>query len=123
MLFRSKVSLVYPTIDAATRTFPVEVKIDNAGEKVRPGMFARATMNFGSKNHVVVPDQAVVKQAGSGDRYVYVYKDGKVSYQKVELGRRMGNRYEILSGVEDGDEVVITGQNRLINGIEVELDN
>ena len=36
------------------------------------------------------PDQAIVKRAGSGDRYVYVYKDGKVSYNKVELGRRMG---------------------------------
>ncbi len=121
--FQGKVSLVYPTIDAATRTFPVEVKIENTDEKVRPGMFARATMNFGTKNHVVVPDQAIVKQAGSGDRFVYVYKDGKVSYQKVELGRRMGNKYEILSGVEDGDQVVITGQNRLINGMEVEIEN
>ena len=104
-VFKGKVSLVYPTIDAATRTFPVEIKIANADERVRPGMFARATMNFGTLNHVVAPDQAIVKQSGSGDRYIYVYKNGKVSYQKVELGRRMGNKYEIVSGVDNGDQV------------------
>ena len=49
--------------------------------------------------------------------------DGKVSYQKVELGRRMGDKYEIISGVEDGDQVVITGQSRLTNGMEVEIEN
>lgn len=121
-VFKGKVNLVYPTIDAATRTFPVEIKIANADERVRPGMFARATMNFGTLNHVVAPDQAIVKQSGSGDRYTYVYKNGKVSYQKVELGRRMGNKYEIVSGVDNGDQVVITGQNRLTNGMEVEID-
>lgn len=121
-VFKGKVSLVYPTIDAATRTFPVEIKIANADERVRPGMFARATMNFGTRNHVVAPDQSIVKQSGSGDRYIYVYKNGKVSYQKVELGRRMGNKYEIVSGVDNGDQVVITGQNRLTNGMEVEID-
>ena len=121
-VFKGKVSLVYPTIDASTRTFPVEIKIVNTDERVRPGMFARATMNFGTLNHVVAPDQAIVKQSGSGDRYIYVYKNGKVSYQKVELGRRMGNKYEIVSGVENGDHVVITGQNRLTNGMEVEIE-
>jgi len=120
-VFKGKVHLIYPTVDPSTRTFPVEVRIANNDEKVRPGMFARVTMSFGTLNHVVAPDQAVVKQAGSGDRYMYVYKDGKVSYNKVELGRRMGNRYEVISGVEDGDQVVITGLNRLTNGQEVEV--
>ena len=121
-VFKGKVSLVYPTIDPNTRTFPVEIKIANADERVRPGMFARVTMNFGVKNHVVAPDLSIVKQSGAGDRYIYVYKDGKVSYQKVELGRRMGNKYEVISGVEDGDQVVVSGQSRLNNGMEVEID-
>ncbi|MDH6304879.1 RND family efflux transporter MFP subunit [Parabacteroides sp. PF5-5] len=122
-VFEGKVSLLYPTIDPATRTFPVEIRIDNNDERVRPGMFARVTMNFGTKPHVVAPDQAIVKQAGSGDRYIYVCKNGRVSYNKVELGRRMGNRYEVISGVEDGDQVVIAGINRLMNGMEVEIVN
>lgn len=121
-IFKGKVSLVYPTIDPTTRTFPVEIKIANTNERVRPGMFARVTMNFGTQNHVSAPDRSIIKQSGSGDRYIYVYKDGKVSYQKVILGRRMDDRYEIISGIENGAQVVITGQSRLTNGMEVEID-
>lgn len=120
--FTGKISLVYPTIDAATRTFPVEITLENRDQRVRPGMFARATLNFGTQDNVVVPDLAIVKQAGSGDRYVYVYKDGKVSYNKVELGRRMGAEYELRSGVPNNSQVVVAGQTRLSNGTEVEVE-
>ena len=119
--FTGKVTLVYPTIDSRTHTFPVEITLPNGNSKVRPGMYARVTMNYGTRHNVVVPDNAIIKQQGSGDRYVYVYKDGKVSYKKVELGRRMGNRYEVLSGVEDGDLVVTVGYTKLADGKEVEL--
>ena len=119
--FEGYISLVYPTVDPNTRTFPVEIKLANKDRRVRPGMFARATLNFGTKNNVVVPDLAIVKQSGSGDRYVYVYKDGKVTYNKVELGRRMGAEYELISGVPDNSRVVIAGQTKLVNGMEVEI--
>lgn len=120
--FEGKVSLKYPTIDADTHTFPVEIKLPNANQRIRPGMFGRVTVGFGVMNHVVVPDRAVVKRAGSGDRYVYVYKDGKVSYNKVELGRRMDTEYELISGVENNAQVVIAGQTRLADGVEVEVN-
>ena len=84
-------------------------------------MFARVTIDFGSTQHVVVPYQAIVKQSGSGDRYVYVYENGKVSYNKVELGRRLDKKYELISGVESGAKVVITGPSRLNNGMEVDI--
>ena len=123
-VFNGKVNLVYPTIDAATRTFPVEIRLDNKDQRVRPGMFARATLNFGVENNVVVPDLAIVKQAGSGDRYVYVYNpDGTVSYNKVELGKRMGENYELKSGVPNNSKVVIAGQARLLDGMAVEVEN
>lgn len=121
-VFHGKVNLVYPTIDAQTRTFPVEIVIPNNDQKVRPGMFARVQMSFGVLDHVVVPDLAVVKQQGSGERFIYVYENGKVSYNKVELGRRLGSYYEVLSGVNSGDRVVVAGQTRLSNGAEVEVD-
>jgi len=119
--FYGKVTRINPSVDVATHTFPVEVTIANQGQKVRPGMFARAAISFGEKNHVVVPDEALVKQIGAGDRYVYVYKDGKVSYNKVQLGKHIEDKYEIISGVNPGDEVVIAGQSRLANGKEVEV--
>ena len=119
--FNGKVSIVYPTINAATHTFPVEIKLDNKDASVRPGMYGRATINFGTKSRVVVPDVAVIKQAGSGDYYVYTYENGQVKNNKVELGQRLGDRYELISGVENGSQVVIAGQTYLSDGAEVEV--
>ncbi len=120
-LFGGKVSIVYPSIDKATHTFPVEVNLPNGDQRVRPGMFARATVNFGSVERVLIPDMALVKQVGAGDRYVYVYKDGKVKYQKVELGKHMGDQYEVISGVTPNSQIVVAGQTRLKDGAEVEV--
>ena len=118
--FNGKVRKIYPTVDPATRTFTVEVVIDNGNSVLRPGMFARAKVNFGMNNSVVIPDVAVVKQQGSGERFVYVLnEDNTVTYQKVVLGRRMGAEYEVLEGLSDGAKVVTGGMIRLKDGIKV----
>ena len=119
-VFKGTVNLLYPTINSATHTFPVEVICQNADERLRPGMFARVTATFGTNHNVVVPDVAVVKQQGSGEHFIYVLNaDNTVTYTKVELGRRLGNRYEILSGINEGDRIVTEGQVRLKNGVSV----
>ncbi len=120
-VFKGVVSLVYPTINPQSRTFPVEIKIQNGNEKIRPGMFARVTFAYGTAEHVVVPDMAVVKLSGSGDRFVYVVEDGKVVFKKVELGRRFDTEYEIVSGLSSGDKVVVEGHSRLVNGAAVDV--
>ncbi len=120
-VFAGKVSLVYPTVDPITHTFPVEITLANANQRVRPGMFARAVLAFGIESRVLVPDQAIVKQMGAGDHYVYVYEDGKVSYNKVQLGRRLGDEYEVISGVPTDAQVVVAGQKKLADGVEVEV--
>lgn len=120
--FKGKVNLLYPTISATTHTFPVEVVSQNNDQRLRPGMFARVTATFGVNHHVVVPDIAVVKQQGSGEHFIYVLNaDNTVTYTKVELGRRLGNRYEIVSGISEGDRIVTEGQARLKNGVTVEV--
>jgi len=119
--FSGKVSLIYPTIDDKTRTFPVEIRLNNPRNKVRPGMFARVNINFGTLNRVVVPDQAIIKQAGSGARFVYIYENGKVSYKQVELGRRFDNEYELVSGVNSGAQVIVSGQSKLNDGMAVQV--
>ena len=120
-VFKGKVSLIHPTIDPATRTFVTEINIPNTDSRIRPGMFARVNIDFGNVNRVVVPDKAVVKRSGSGDRFVYVYKDGKVSFNQVQLGRHIDKTYELISGVENGAEVVIAGQSRLKDGASVKI--
>jgi RND family efflux transporter MFP subunit len=117
--FTGKIRLIYPTIDATTHTFGVEVAIDNRNLKVRPGMFGRVTLNLGSKKSIVVPDVAVQKQAGANDKYIFTVENGVAEYHKIELGQRLENNYEILSGINDGDVVVTAGQSRLIDGSPV----
>jgi len=121
--FTGRVRLIYPTIDAATHTFGVEVAINNQSNRVRPGMYARVTLKFGVNNRVVIPDTAVQKQTGSNDRYVFAIENGVAKYQKVELGQRLGDHYEIISGVAPGQEVVTAGHTRLIEGTLVEIIN
>lgn len=120
--FKGKVSLVYPTIDQRSHTFPVEILVDNKDEKLRPGMFTRVSMNYGNNFRVVIPDTALLKQIGADDKYVYVIgEDNTVKYTPVEVGIRMGNKYEIISGLNDGDIVVTSGLTKLKNNIKVDI--
>jgi RND family efflux transporter MFP subunit len=119
--FQGKVSLIYPTIDEASRTFPVEIRLNNNNNKIRPGMFARVTLEFGKAKRILVPDQSVIKQSGSGARFIYVYNEGKVQYKPIEIGRRIDSDYEIISGISAGEQVVIAGQSRLVDGASVKV--
>lgn len=120
-VFKGSVKLVYPSIDPGTRTFPVEVQIQNSDERVRPGMFGRVTFNFGTQERVLIADRAVQKQVGSAEHYVYIYENEKASLRTVTAGRRLGDQYEILDGIQPGETVIVTGQNRLNDGASVEV--
>lgn len=122
--FTGTISKIMPTVDPTSRTFGVEINLPNTDGRVLPGMFGRASLTLGDANHVVVPDRAVVKQQGSGDKYIYVYnpESSTVSFIKVELGQRLGAAYEVISGIEPGQLVVISGQNALADGKKVKLD-
>lgn len=119
--FQGKVNLIYPTVDDRTRTFAVEIRLSNNNNKIRPGMFARVTLEFGKAKRIVVSDQAIIKQSGSGARFVYVYNNGKVEYRQVEIGRRIDNDYEINSGLTAGEQIVIAGQSKLVDGSKVKV--
>ncbi len=122
-VFNGTITNIYPTVDAATHTFTAEVKVVNYDKRLRPGMYGKVTITYGKTSRVIVPDVAVTKQMGSGDRYVYVYDDETqtVNYSKVTLGRRLGNRYVILSGVKEGDRVVTEGLLRIKDGVKVNV--
>ena len=119
--FEGVVNIVYPAINTATHTFNVEVIVPNAKEILRPGMFARTEFNMGVRESLVVPDVAVQKQMGVNDRYVYVVKDGVAERRVVEVGRQVGSRVEILSGVAAGEEVAVTALSKIKNGTAVKV--
>ena len=113
---------LYPTIDPATHTFNAEVRVANEKRELRPGMYARVTVDYGGVESVVVPDAAVLKLQGSGQRTVFVLNaDNTVSVRTVETGRHMGTKYEILSGLEEGEQVLTGGHSNLRSGDKVEV--
>ena len=122
-VFEGTVSRINPALDAATRTFGVEITIPNSNLRLRPGMYARTTFNMGQRESIMIDDVAVQKQAGSSERYVYVIKDGVAEYRFVRDGRRVGNLIEILDGLSAGEQVATTSFTRLANGKKVEIVN
>ena len=121
--FQGTIVRLYPTMDAATHTFMAEVQVRNEKRELRPGMYARVKVNFGASNSITVDDAAIVKQQGSGQRSVFVYDEqsGTVEIRNVELGRHFDSKYEILSGLEEGEQVVVKGQATLKAGVKVEV--
>lgn len=120
-LFQGKVSLIYPTLDAVSHTFPVEIQLQNKEWRIRPGMFARVTMNFGSNHRPLIPDVAVLKQAGTNDQYVFVAKEGKAVFTPVKTGRRINDTYEIVSGLSGGEQIIVQGNSNLNDGDEIDI--
>ena len=122
--FTGRVRRLYPTINPGTHTFNAEVIVQNGDRALRPGMYARVKVTFGVDRHIVLPDQAIVKQEGTGQRFVYILnEDSTVSYIPVGAGRHMGSEYEITSGLEEGQVVVVKGQAGLKDGMKVEVLN
>lgn len=122
--FTGKVNRIYPVVDPATHTVNVEVVVANSDRALRPGMYARSTVTFAVNHSIVIPDIAVVKQQGSGQKSVFVLNaDNTVSSRMITLGRHTGTEYEVLSGLEEGEKFVTKGHTALRNGDEVNVIN
>ncbi len=120
--FEGKITLLYPTIDQTSHTFTAEVQVPNSDRALRPGMYAKVAVTFGVNHSVVVPDEAVVKQQGSGQRFVFVLQsDNTVKSVLVGIGRHVGDSYEILSGLSEGDVVATKGSANLKDGAKVKV--
>ena len=119
--FSGVVTNIFPTLDPVTHTVSTEIEVANKDLKLRPGMYARVHLDFGTKEALTVSDKAIVRQAGSGARYVYVFSGGKAVYRAVELGQQQGDLYEVVSGLNAGDQVIISAPSNLKNGLSVKL--
>ena len=120
--FQGTVNRLYPTMDAASHTFNIEVVVPNTKRELRPGMYVRADVNFGDNRSITIPDTAVLKMQGAGTRTVFVINDEGLSEMRiVTLGRHFDGKYEVLDGLKEGDKVVYKGNSSLKAGVEVQI--
>jgi RND family efflux transporter MFP subunit len=121
--FTGEISKVYPTISADTRTFPVEIVINNNDELLRPGMFARVSLDLGETSALLLPAISVVKQEGTNDRYVYLANsDSLATRVRIDIGDRYNDMLEILSDqVKEGARVIVAGQEKLMDGSKISI--
>lgn len=120
--FKGTVHIVYPIVNPTSRTFDVELEIDNREQILRPGMFARVALSVGKAETVIVPDYAVLKMQGSNERYIFVVENGKARRIVVKIGDRFNDRVEIVSEqLQPGMELITEGQGRLNDGVSVQV--
>lgn len=106
--FEGTVSLISPVLDAATRTARARIELANPGGALLPGMYATVALRRELGDRLVVPASAVL-YAGER-RFVFVDAgDGRLRPQAVETGLRDGERLELLSGLEAGQQIVVSG--------------
>ena len=110
--FEGIVDRVSPEVDSSTGTFRVTISLENKDNRLKPGMFARIKVRYDSKEKVLLLRRdAVVTQ--NNESAVFVVKAGRAMRQAVDLGYVMGDEVEVLNGLSDGDQVVISGQGGL----------
>ena len=113
--FQGEIFRIYPTIDNNTKTFTVEVAIQNSNLQLRPGMFSKISLDLGKGNAILVPNIALIKQTGTNNMYLFVNKDNVAVKTLVKTGRMFDDKIEILEGLNVGDEIIVVGQNKLEN--------
>jgi len=121
-IFEGEVYNIYPTIDEATKTFTVEVEINNPSLKLRPGMFAKIQLNLGEGTAILVPTIALIKQTGTNDMYLFVNKNNIAVKQAVVTGRLFDDKTEIVKGISEGDKIIVVGQNKLKNQTAITVE-
>lgn len=120
--FEGVVSLVYPTIDAATRTFKVELTIPNDSKKLRPGMYSKVSVKLGEKSAMMMPSASIMMQEGTNNRFVYVVESDIVKRIPVTLGERFDDRLEVISPLlKVGMKYVTAGQTKVEAGDEISI--
>jgi RND family efflux transporter MFP subunit len=116
--FSAKISEIVPAADPASRTFMAKVSLNQKG--LRSGMFGRGTIALGSSiSGITVAKKALVERGALTSVWV-VANDGIARMRIVKPGKQTGSRVEILSGLSDGERVVVDGAEKVSEGAKVE---
>jgi membrane fusion protein (multidrug efflux system) len=121
-VFRGEIALISPSIDPATATFAVRIRVTETDGLLRPGMFARVAIVYERKPDALqIPRTALLDTEGQPK--VFVVKDGKAAERAVKLGLSNGGWVEVTEGLTDGEQVVVVGQGAVKPGAAVRVVN
>ena len=120
-VFRGRVSYILPQVDPTTRTLKVRLAFDNPGFALKPDMYGEVDLETGGMRKLVVPETAVLN---SGDRQVVFLDRGNGRYEPraVKIGAQTGGRIEILSGLQEGDRIVTSGNFLIDSESQLKMD-
>lgn len=109
-VWEGKVEYVYPSLDPKTRTLKVRLRFDNPNETLKPNMYANVKIFGGAKTDIIViPIEALIR-TGRNERVIVALGEGRFDARTVKAGIESGEWVEIISGLKEGDDVVISGQ-------------
>jgi RND family efflux transporter MFP subunit len=114
-----RVRLVGLEADTQTRTFPVEVELDNAAGRLRPGMLARVRVALEQFHaQLMIPRYSILERERG--RIVFVVQEGRAVERVIQTGASSEGKVQVLEGLSAGDQLVVTGQQRLTQGEPVD---
>ncbi len=110
---KGKVSEIVPAIDPMSRTFIVKVTVSGAGLKT--GIYAKVMIPIGTRDALTVPVSSIVEKGQLSGVYAVDAKE-IIAYRLVRTGKHFGSNLEILSGLNPGDKIIVSGADRAIDG-------
>jgi multidrug efflux pump subunit AcrA (membrane-fusion protein) len=118
--FRGEVRTIYPSLEEKTRSLLVEALVANPEGSLKPGFFAKVSLYTGSpQERVVIPITAFLYEESKVK--IFVEEGGRARLKEVKLGGKYGEMMEILEGVQEGEKVVVAGQQNLSEGVKVNV--
>lgn len=120
--FKGRVSIIYPSLEEKTRTLEVEALVPNPDGILKPGLFAHVILYTGAeKDTILVPITSLLYE---GEKIkVFVIEGDRAKESFVKTGQKYGEMMEIVEGVKEGDQVVVTGQHNLFEKAKVQVQS
>jgi len=108
-VFNGHVAMLLPDVNATTRTIRARIVLNNAAGDLKPGMYATLTLGSRERPALLVPSEAVIS-TGTRNVVIVAVSGGAFRPVDVKLGRESGDMTEIRTGLEKGQQVVVSGQ-------------
>src|SRR5262249_21616625 len=117
-MFHGKIAFISPAVDQNTRTFAVEILVDNPAHKLKPGLFAKGSVLIGRDSNVLAVSEDTISNL-AGISSVFVVQNGVIKQTTIETGEHDGKLVEVVSGLKGDEVLAATNLNELVTGTKV----